>query len=93
MHFAYKSILVIGATSAIGYGLSEKFLTEGRKVVLVGRRKDLLEEFVKQYEGRYRKEMMRYYVFDVTRLDEISSWVEKYTSSYLKTHLRDVLSC
>lgn len=72
---------MIGATSGIGYGLSEKFLTEGRKVVLVGRRKDLLEEFVRKYEGRYRKEMMRYYVFDVARLDEISSWVDKYTPS------------
>jgi NADP-dependent 3-hydroxy acid dehydrogenase YdfG len=79
MNFAYKSILVVGATSGIGYGLSEKFLAEGRKVVLVGRRKDRLEEFVEKYVGKYGKEMMGYYVFDVTKLEEIGSWVEMFS--------------
>ncbi|KAG0137822.1 hypothetical protein HOY82DRAFT_546799 [Tuber indicum] len=82
MNFAYKSILVVGATSGIGYGLSEKFLAEGRKVVLVGRRKDRLEEFVEKYEGKYGKEMMGYYVFDVTKLEEIGSWVERVTKEH-----------
>lgn len=77
MRFPYKSILVFGATSGIGYGLSEKFLAEGRKVVLVGRRRDRLEEFIEKYEGKYGKEMMGYYVFDVTRSEEIGTWVEK----------------
>ncbi|CUS15654.1 unnamed protein product [Tuber aestivum] len=82
MQFTYRSILVFGATSGIGYGLSEKFLAEGRKVVLVGRRKDRLEEFIGRYEGKYGKERMGYYVFDVTRSEEIGSWVEKVTKDH-----------
>ncbi|PWW74709.1 NAD(P)-binding protein [Tuber magnatum] len=82
MQFTYKSILLFGATSGIGYALSEKFLSEGRKVVLVGRRKDLLEGFIRRYERRYGKEMMGYYVYDVTRSEEIGSWVEKVTKEH-----------
>lgn len=74
MHFNYKSILVIGATSGIGYALAEKFLAEGKKVVVIGRRKDRLGEFVEKYSKQYGKDKVGSYIFDITKLDEIATW-------------------
>ena len=49
MSFPYKKILVIGATSGIGWALAERFVENGSKVVVVGRRKEKLDEFVTKY--------------------------------------------
>jgi NAD(P)-dependent dehydrogenase (short-subunit alcohol dehydrogenase family) len=48
LSFPYKHILVIGATSGIGKGLSERFVKAGIKVTAVGspRRRDRLDEFL-----------------------------------------------
>lgn len=43
--FAYKSILLVGATSGIGAGLADKFVAEGSQVIAVGRRQDKLDDF------------------------------------------------
>jgi hypothetical protein len=46
LSFQYKHVLVTGATSGIGKGLSERFVKAGIKVTAVGRRRDRLDEFV-----------------------------------------------
>ncbi|KAE9368362.1 oxidoreductase [Stipitochalara longipes BDJ] len=49
MSFPYKHVLMIGATSGIGKGLSERFVQAGIKVTAVGRRQDRLDEFVSKH--------------------------------------------
>jgi NADP-dependent 3-hydroxy acid dehydrogenase YdfG len=49
MSFPYKHVLMIGATSGIGKGLSERFVKAGIKVTAVGRRQDRLDDFVSTY--------------------------------------------
>lgn len=47
--FQYKKVLVIGATSGIGWAMAKKFLDVGSSVIAVGRREAKLEEFKEQY--------------------------------------------
>jgi uncharacterized oxidoreductase len=39
-----NTILITGGASGIGLGLTERFLKEGNKVIICGRRKDTLQE-------------------------------------------------
>jgi NADP-dependent 3-hydroxy acid dehydrogenase YdfG len=49
MSFPYKHLLMIGATSGIGKGLSECFVKAGTKVTAVGRRQGRIDEFIRTY--------------------------------------------
>ncbi|KAF3918919.1 hypothetical protein ABW20_dc0105852 [Dactylellina cionopaga] len=69
--FGYKKVLIIGATSGIGEALAEKFVREGIEVVTTGRREDRLKVFTEKNGGSYE-------VFDITKLQEIPQFVEKY---------------
>lgn len=74
VNFSYNTILVVGATSGIGKALSEKFVEEGKKIVIVGRREEQLKEFA----DKHGKGVLGHEIFDVTQLDKIPSFVEKY---------------
>jgi short-subunit dehydrogenase involved in D-alanine esterification of teichoic acids len=78
MPFQYKKVLLLGATSGIGYALAERMLSNGTKVVVVGRRKERLDELV----SKHGKDKASSSVFDITKLSEIPSW----TSSITKEH-------
>ncbi|KAI9929537.1 hypothetical protein AWENTII_009278 [Aspergillus wentii] len=67
MSFPYKKVLVIGATSGIGKALSSKLIGHGVSIVIAGRRKENLEEFV-QANG---SDKVTTKVFDVMKLDDI----------------------
>ena len=43
------NILIIGATSGIGKALFEKYIIEGNRLGIVGRRAYLLDEFYQQH--------------------------------------------
>ena len=43
------NILIIGATSGIGKALFEKYIIEGNRLGIVGRRKNLLDELYQQH--------------------------------------------
>lgn len=45
----YKKVLVIGATSGIGWALAAKFVETGSSVIVTGRRKENLDKFVQEY--------------------------------------------
>lgn len=74
MPFPYKRVLVIGATSGIGEALAAKLVAEGTSVIVVGRRKDKLEEFV----HKHGKDKATAVPFDITQMDKIPQFVTKY---------------
>jgi NADP-dependent 3-hydroxy acid dehydrogenase YdfG len=49
MTFPYKTALVLGATSGIGLELAHRLVSRGVYTIVVGRRQDRLDEFVKQH--------------------------------------------
>ena len=49
MKLAGNKILITGGASGIGLGLTERFLKEGNKVIICGRREDALKEVIKKF--------------------------------------------
>ncbi|KAL8936462.1 MAG: hypothetical protein Q9216_004913 [Gyalolechia sp. 2 TL-2023] len=78
MPFPYKRILVIGATSGIGEALASRFVQEGAQVIVVGRRKEKLEEFVHQHG----KDKATAVPFDITDMEKIPNFATNITSTY-----------
>lgn len=74
MPFPYKRVLVIGATSGIGEALASRFVDEGANVIVVGRRKEKLEDFVHKH-GKDRSTAIP---FDITEMDKIPNFATKY---------------
>ena len=73
MPFQYKRVLVIGATSGIGASLADRMVKEGSNVIVVGRRKEALEDFV----HAHGKDKATAVPFDITELDKIPNFVTK----------------
>lgn len=78
MVLKYNKILVIGATSGIGAAYAERIVKDGKKVIITGRRKENLDEFVKKHGTDTVSEV----VFDITQLDQIP----KFANSIIKAH-------
>ncbi|OAL53849.1 short-chain dehydrogenase/ reductase-like protein [Pyrenochaeta sp. DS3sAY3a] len=78
MSFKYNKVLVIGATSGIGWALAEKIVEAGKKVIVVGRRQDKLDEFVQKH-GSDKADSI---VFDIIKLDAIPDFVKDVTSKH-----------
>ena len=78
MALPYKCVLMVGATSGIGLGMAEKLISKGSKVVVVGRRKDRLDEFVRKH-GKTKAGAVP---FDITNTKGMSSFVDTVTSNY-----------
>ena len=67
MSFPYKKVLVIGATSGIGNAISERLVKNGVSIVIAGRRKENLDEFV----SAHGSDKVQAKVFDVLKLDDV----------------------
>lgn len=78
MSLKYNKVLVVGATSGIGWALAEKIVENGKQVVIVGRRQEKLDEFAKKH-GSDKVDTV---VFDITKLDEIPKFVQDVTSKH-----------
>ncbi|KAI4106407.1 MAG: hypothetical protein L6R37_002205 [Teloschistes peruensis] len=78
MPFLYKRVLVIGATSGIGEALASRFVEEGTKVIVVGRRKEKLEDFV----HKHGKDRATAIPFDITEMDKIPNFATNITKTY-----------
>ncbi|KAL8662653.1 MAG: hypothetical protein Q9202_004518 [Teloschistes flavicans] len=78
MPFPYKQVLVIGATSGIGEALASRFVDEGAHVIVVGRRKEKLEDFVHKH-GKDRSTAIP---FDITEMDKIPNFATNVTKTY-----------
>jgi NADP-dependent 3-hydroxy acid dehydrogenase YdfG len=67
MAFHYKHFLVVGATAGIGRALASRLVKSGAKVTVVGRRKDRIDEFVREHGENNAKGVQ----FDIGNLDQI----------------------
>jgi len=76
--FNYNKVLILGATSGIGNALASKIVDNGIKVIVVGRRKEKLDEFV-QSHGSDKAEAL---TFDITQLDKIP----QFANDVMKSH-------
>ncbi len=76
MPVPYKKVLVIGATSGIGKALAARLIQEGSTVIVVGRRKQNLVDFVHEHG----KDKASAVPFDITELDKIPNFVTKSAS-------------
>lgn len=48
------NILIVGATSGIGYKLWEHYVSMGHKVIVTGRRKELFDDMERKYPDSMR---------------------------------------
>lgn len=78
MSIKYNKVLIVGATSGIGWALAEKIVESGAHVVIVGRRKEKLDEF----EEKHGSDKVDSVVFDISKLDQISKFVKDVTSKH-----------
>jgi len=80
MSFPYKKILVIGATSGIGQALASRFVKEGSKVIVVGRRHERLDEFIQSHG----KENASAVPFDISEIEKIPDFATKYFAPFCR---------
>ena len=66
---------MLGATSGIGWALAAKFVETGTSVIVVGRRKEKLDEFAKQF-GDVSEATIDTAVFDITDLQGIPKFAD-----------------
>jgi short-subunit dehydrogenase involved in D-alanine esterification of teichoic acids len=78
MPLKYNKVLIIGATSGIGHAYAEKVVADGKKAIIVGRRKENLDAFVQQH-GQDKVDAI---VFDITKLDQIPDFVNQITRKH-----------
>ncbi|KAL8683763.1 MAG: hypothetical protein Q9186_000249 [Xanthomendoza sp. 1 TL-2023] len=68
---------MIGATSGIGLGMSEKLIREGCKVIAVGRRQDRIDDFIRKH-GRKAGGL----AYDISDTQNLDKFVKDITKSY-----------
>lgn len=73
MPWAYKKVLIVGATSGIGEALANRLIAAGSNVIVSGRRQEKLDEFV----HRHGKDKSSAAQIDVTELDKIPHFAEQ----------------
>ncbi|KAH6633047.1 short-chain dehydrogenase/ reductase-like protein [Boeremia exigua] len=78
MSLKYHKVLVLGATSGIGWALAEKIVQDGKSVVIVGRRQEKLDEFA----NKYGKDKVSTKAFDITELEKIPKFVQDVTTEH-----------
>ena len=64
-----KTAFITGATVNTGYGVAEKFLSEGWGVVITSRKEEQLTEALQTLGEKYGKEKVSGYVTNVVRDD------------------------
>ena len=77
MSFPYKCILMIGATSGIGLGMSEKLIREGFKVIAVGRRQDRIDDFVRKHGSKADG-----FAYDISDSQNLGRFVQSVTGKH-----------
>ena len=84
MPFQYKHVLVIGGTSGIGAAMASRLVQEGSKVIVVGRRQERLDEFVREH-GEEKTSAVK---FDISDRQNMDRFVDGWVVLILKSRLR-----
>jgi NAD(P)-dependent dehydrogenase (short-subunit alcohol dehydrogenase family) len=75
-----KVAIITGGAGSIGKTTAKLFLNEGAKVVIV----DLVEEKLKEIESELKNENLTYCVADVTKSEDVKSYVSKTIKTFGK---------
>ena len=67
-----KTVLVTGGGSGLGFAIAKAVVAAGAKVIILGRRKDMLQNTCVQLGGK-----ASYKVFDLAQMEQIPSLVEE----------------
>ncbi|RMZ67654.1 short-chain dehydrogenase oxidoreductase [Pyrenophora seminiperda CCB06] len=78
MSLKYNKVLILGATSGIGWALAEKVVRDGKHAIIVGRRSAKLQEF----SSKHPSAQISTYTFDVSQLSLIPSFVATLTAAH-----------
>jgi len=70
-----NTILITGGTSGIGHGLAQRFHAAGNKVIVAGRRQELLDQIAAENDG------VDAVVLDVADPDSIAAVYDSVTGS------------
>ncbi|KAK5258268.1 hypothetical protein LTR40_008233 [Exophiala xenobiotica] len=76
MAFPYRQVLMVGATAGIGAAMADRLISEGVKVIAVGRRQDRLDAFVEKH-GAQKASAVRFDISDNQSVDEFVSDITK----------------
>lgn len=80
MQLPYNKVLVLGATSGLGWALAAMFVETETSVVVVGRRQEKLDAFKKEFSGG--KATVDTAAFDITDL----AGIPKFAADVMKKH-------
>lgn len=81
MKLSGNTVFITGGGTGIGRGLAAEFHKRGNKVIIAGRRKDRLEETVKEFAG------MHYVVLDVESPENIKSVAKQLIKDFPKLNV------
>ncbi|KAL8939314.1 MAG: hypothetical protein Q9211_002794 [Gyalolechia sp. 1 TL-2023] len=77
MSFPYKCVLMVGATSGIGLGMAEKLIRQGCHVIVVGRRQNRIDDFVRKHGDKAGG-----LAYDISDTQNLAKFVNNITGNY-----------
>src|SRR5271170_7154811 len=81
MKLTGNTVFITGGGTGIGRGLAAEFHKRGNTIIIAGRRKDRLEETVKEFPG------MHYVVLDAERPESIKSVAQQLIRDFPKLNV------
>jgi short-subunit dehydrogenase involved in D-alanine esterification of teichoic acids len=78
----FKCALVTGGAGGLGRAMTEEFLNQEKKVIIVGRTESKLEKAVQELKEKYSRGEVTYYVLDTGDLATIPEFIKKITSDH-----------
>ena len=76
-----RTILVTGATAGIGKATAERFAQDGDRLIITGRRKELLNTFASSLRQDFRTEVMAL-SFDIRKKSEVADALNSLTGNW-----------
>lgn len=86
MSFENKVAVVTGGGSGIGRGISERYANEGAKVIIAGRRENVLKEVADSNKN------ISYVVADITNSDDVAKIVKTVETDFSTGSSHDLLA-